>query len=779
MVQFSQAKQPRVECPNEADKHKKDGCDHFDSAQNAEKDFEEEQNEHRLETSNPTPTHEPPSYLLNGSNLAPPGWLLGPFIQSFKSKMASFTDIVMSPAKIFKDKNLRVSGHEPDETGGSSETEREPRENGDMEENPIQVVPPRSSSPHSQTFHSPVPDEVQMSSSQEVQNPSLSIDNVVMETEVPTLLTTKSDLVSNPPLYPFNVQLECFPQDASALQTDHIDSARLQPASTSVRSKRMASAKVRVERKRLKADTQSDGANPVVPEKKAASKLTGGQNARRPAAKCRSVKRDAKSEPKNETEKKTQALVSMRNVTVRKLTWSAQGESAPNVGCAKPTKKSKKARRDGKNTDSKLEKSSEPLYFEMTPFEGNPSQCDHEPYQRSHPGSSASILLHSRIHLKRLGRNPHFSWPPAPDGTTPTAVEDLPGRGVLTSRLSRSSSCPEIPSLFSPLTRQSLPASVPVRLHGDSQRARRHTVSGMEVEREIAPPCLRKEVYPAHRSFPCDGPKPSSPLPPTSSLSTLVSCFLSSPLAFLSKKDEGRVATADSSAAPLERAESPVGVPDACTRTRQLGVELDGKTHGEDYDEDAISSGGEFDKAVVVAELREEKSLSDSELKSSQKNERGGKVSSIRIRRTLPKAQNNLTPMGLPKAVRLKKKQFSLEEIYTNKNFSKPPESRLETILELPLNRRDGAESFFGQRRLKRSLVFPETGAVRKPKKVVGGGGKAGTVSSRTRRGGFAKGGAGTTASVPPPPDPDALLCAKLKQLDLWLAGDQADGAVS
>lgn len=103
-------------------------------------------------------------------------------------------------------------------------------------------------------------------------------------------------------------------------------------------------------------------------------------------------------------------------------------------------------------------------------------------------------------------------------------------------------------------------------------------------------------------------------------------------------------------------------------------------------------------------------------------------MSSIRIRKTLPKPQNNLTPMGLPKPiryvntshqhrccflctygtsetlnasftvwyrdkhvtvcnkrpgtsvehclsfVRLKKKEFSLEEIYTNQNFSKPPE---------------------------------------------------------------------------------------------------------
>lgn len=35
-----------------------------------------------------------------------------------------------------------------------------------------------------------------------------------------------------------------------------------------------------------------------------------------------------------------------------------------------------------------------------------------------------------------------------------------------------------------------------------------------------------------------------------------------------------------------------------------------------------------------------------------QKLEERGKVSSIRIRKAVPKPQNNLTPMGLPKAVR-------------------------------------------------------------------------------------------------------------------------------
>lgn len=100
----------------------------------------------------------------------------------------------------------------------------------------------------------------------------------------------------------------------------------------------------------------------------------------------------------------------------------------------------------------------------------------------------------------------------------------------------------------------------------------------------------------------------------------------------------------------------------------------------EEDSEDTSSSSQELEDAA----LREEKALSDSEVKvrstSSlrhhrrlhwgpfadacavlcspslcqvvQKLEERGKVSSIRIRKALPKAQNNLTPMGLPKAVR-------------------------------------------------------------------------------------------------------------------------------
>ncbi|XP_038590389.1 translation initiation factor IF-2-like [Micropterus salmoides] len=59
----------------------------------------------------------------------------------------------------------------------------------------------------------------------------------------------------------------------------------------------------------------------------------------------------------------------------------------------------------------------------------------------------------------------------------------------------------------------------------------------------------------------------------------------------------------------------------------------------------------------------------------STNGERGKRVSQIRIRRASPR-ETPLTPMGLPKVKRLKKKEFSLEEIYTNKNYKSPTTNR-------------------------------------------------------------------------------------------------------
>ncbi|KAM4534526.1 uncharacterized protein prr14 [Fundulus diaphanus] len=76
--------------------------------------------------------------------------------------------------------------------------------------------------------------------------------------------------------------------------------------------------------------------------------------------------------------------------------------------------------------------------------------------------------------------------------------------------------------------------------HRSLRRARRHTVCSVEVEREIAPLCLRKEVYPSRRSGSYDSMthhlSPANAHSPCSALTALASCFLSSPLAFLSKK---------------------------------------------------------------------------------------------------------------------------------------------------------------------------------------------------------------------------------------------------
>ncbi|KAM9744796.1 uncharacterized protein prr14 isoform 1-T1 [Menidia menidia] len=137
-------------------------------------------------------------------------------------------------------------------------------------------------------------------------------------------------------------------------------------------------------------------------------------------------------------------------------------------------------------------------------------------------------------------------------------------------RLLRSYSCPEIPTLL-PADTPWAP-SHPGRTHRHhhhplhplhhhlhhhhsafeshaqrtARRARRHTVCSVEVEREIAPLCLRKEVYPSRRPAHFDPlaqhMAPTHTHSPSTYLSALASCFLSSPLAFLSKKVDGKAA---------------------------------------------------------------------------------------------------------------------------------------------------------------------------------------------------------------------------------------------
>ncbi|XP_042360326.1 uncharacterized protein prr14 isoform X2 [Plectropomus leopardus] len=515
------------------------------------------------------------------------------------------------------------------------------------------------------------------------------------------------------------------------------------------------------------------------------------------------------------------------------------------------------ATKENKLKEGKGKVSTDPVYFEMTPFEGNqqPSASPSQPNldcfvqldnETKHiidenvlsatsvsnevfPTDTASSINSSfrlrssarRVNIKprradnqrRKCRVLHSRTRKDEEGTNSVTMDDADlattssGSAEKSSARSllRSYSCPEIPtlrhhdtpwasSLHSPHhSRTHAPhhhqsSHTPVHhVHKSLRRARRHTVCSVEVEREIAPLCLRKEVYPSRRSLPYDRAtqhlSPCLALSPSTSLSALATCFLSSPLAFLSKKVDGRGASASpstsshvsspissSSVSPLmfpQRSDSSSSSFDYSSGGNPLECEMERRRQSEEEDdgEDTSSSSQEFEDVG----LREEKALSDSEIKVVQKNEERGKVSSIRIRKTLPKPLNNLTPMGLPRPIRLKKKEFSLEEIYTNKNFSKPPESRLETIFEVPLNRRNGSESWFGQRRVKRFLEFLDAGEARKPKKPLAGAGKGGTSSSRTRRG-FPKDEPSLCVQ-----DVDSLLCAKLEQLNLWLMHDQRD----
>ncbi|XP_039936596.1 protein PRR14L isoform X2 [Hirundo rustica] len=150
------------------------------------------------------------------------------------------------------------------------------------------------------------------------------------------------------------------------------------------------------------------------------------------------------------------------------------------------------------------------------------------------------------------------------------------------------------------------------------------------------------------------------------------------------------------------------------------------------------------------------RSQDETELKKTEPEKRPKKVSQIRIRKTVPKPDPNLTPMGLPKPKRLKKKEFSLEEIYTNKNYKSPPPARsLETIFEEP-KEKNGHLISVSQQKRKRILEFQDFTLPRKRKTR----GKIKAVGSFTR----AKRAALQSAEL------DVLLSQKLMDLEAFFA---------
>lgn len=251
--------------------------------------------------------------------------------------------------------------------------------------------------------------------------------------------------------------------------------------------------------------------------------------------------------------------------------------------------------KDSQSQNWKRKVSVDPLYFEMTPFEcTQPTQHSVDPDMQLNeeekcvieerekisasvtdevfPTDSEMSINRSRSNRKREKvkrrradsqrrrcRVLHTRTRKREDVRKSATMEDadLAASCSSSSRcLLRSYSCPEIPFLCphdSPWTSSPHPVQhsrshqhqhhhspLGAHAHRSLRRARRHTVCSVEVERELAPLCLRKEVYPSRRSAPYDPvshhPTGGHAHSPSTTLSALASCFLSSPLAFLSKK---------------------------------------------------------------------------------------------------------------------------------------------------------------------------------------------------------------------------------------------------
>ncbi|XP_063287003.1 proline-rich protein 14 isoform X2 [Pelobates fuscus] len=159
----------------------------------------------------------------------------------------------------------------------------------------------------------------------------------------------------------------------------------------------------------------------------------------------------------------------------------------------------------------------------------------------------------------------------------------------------------------------------------------------------------------------------------------------------------------------------------------------------------------------------EHASISDCEVKEQENNlpMNVRKVSDFQIRKRPTKQEGNLTPLGLPKRARLQKEEFSLEEIYTNKNYRTPTEKRtFETIFEEPVMK-SGNLVLTSQRPLKRLIVFRD-GSVRPRKRRRKG--KGGVRSHRRK-----------TSSVEEKNNLECLLEHKLAQLEAALQAEELE----
>ncbi|XP_072128084.1 proline-rich protein 14-like [Mobula birostris] len=379
-------------------------------------------------------------------------------------------------------------------------------------------------------------------------------------------------------------------------------------------------------------------------------------------------------------------------------------------------------------------------------------------------GFAEIFLSPLRSHLPWRGGStaaaaPSEAKPPPPSPAPPPPPSPPPPRkeGRPATRLCRSLSCPEIPASPSPscwphhpiLPAPSLPPSA-------NPRHRRHTLGGADPSRELtAPPallCLRKEVFPSSwgtAGAGNGGGRPErrvlAPAHPANREQTEATDVWRGPVLEYSPAYPGQSSDRE---LPSQSKSSPAR---ASETQEQVSVQKPGSTPRK----------RKLD--AVLPEPREaetpEHSTETSEINGQT---RVGKVSRFRIRKAPVKTQLNLTPMGLPKPARLNKKEFSLEEIYTNKNYKAPTEKRpFETIFEEPVER-NGLLVLTSQRRLKRTVQFqdgslPRKRRLRQKLRLVQGGGP-GLRGDRSRL---------------EAPELERLLRQRLSELDSFFAGEE------
>ncbi|XP_006896666.1 PREDICTED: proline-rich protein 14 [Elephantulus edwardii] len=173
------------------------------------------------------------------------------------------------------------------------------------------------------------------------------------------------------------------------------------------------------------------------------------------------------------------------------------------------------------------------------------------------------------------------------------------------------------------------------------------------------------------------------------------------------------------------------------------------------------SSFSEPTESRLGSSQRKESRASEVQVLSDPETKPIGKVSRFRIRKTPARSQLNLTPMGLPRPVRLNKKEFSLEEIYTNKNYQSPTTRRtFETIFEEP-RERNGTLILTSSKKLRRAVEFRDSSLPR---------------SRRPCRGVRAAASRTLSSNLTPNPDVGPLLQQRLEELDALLLEEETDG---